>query len=87
MKGGTFWKLVIILFHELIASGKKLFLNLEVLHLVNSIRVITSIQKSAVWKQFISEVGRSHVVFNLVNLKNAHCANDDQIGFSIPVKF
>ena len=28
-------------------------------------------QKSAVWRQFISEVGRSDVVFNLVNIKNA----------------
>ena len=48
-------------------------------YFVKSIRVITSIQKSAVWRQPISEGGRSHVAFNLVNL------NDGQIGFPIPV--
>ena len=69
VKGGTFWKFVIILFHKLIVSEKKR------LHLasyfVKSIRVITYLQKSAVLRQVISEVGRGHVVFNLVNLKNA----------------
>ena len=35
VKVGTFWKFVIILFHEVIASGKKLFLYLEVLHLIS----------------------------------------------------
>ena len=34
-KVGISWKFEIILFHELVASGKKLFLYLEVLHLIS----------------------------------------------------
>ena len=40
-------------------------------YFLKSIKVITSIQKSAVRRLFISEVRRGHVTFNLVNLKNA----------------
>ena len=35
VKGGTFWIILIILFHELIASGEKVFLYLEVLRLIS----------------------------------------------------
>ena len=35
VKGGTFWKFVIILFHELVALGNELFLYLKVLHLIS----------------------------------------------------
>ena len=40
-------------------------------YFVKSIRVITSLQKSAIRRQLISEIGSSHFVFDLVNLKIA----------------
>ena len=47
---------------------------------MKSIRVITSIQKSAV-RRFFSEIGRSRVVFDLVNLKNASVPTTVRYGF------
>ena len=52
VKVGISWKFEIMLFHELVASGKKTILASGVLtpYFLKGIRVIKSIQGSTVWR-------------------------------------